>query len=257
MLDAMEADIARAQSSEDILDIYLSYFRDSAASLASRPASTARVPFRTFADKIPTFRARPEEADPDGTARTTVFVTAVRRRTDIDPNLSAESTFVTIIRGLLEFEAQQAQKAAARAGQNQGPCQARDIPRIPRTGAQDHHDYADLVTGQNMDFEVIPPGGPKCAFDGQDKNNPNVVWEVKTKHEWSTPEAISTGIFNPKVQQAVLKMESQLERCLSVAQRCGFQYKWAFENKSAAEFMKILWSGRVVVVHRPRGPVAP
>ena len=56
---------------------------------------------------------------------------------------------------------------------------------------------------------------------------------------------------------AILKMESQLERCKGVAQRCGFQYKWAFENKSAAEFMSILWKGRAVVVHRPRAGSGP
>jgi hypothetical protein len=103
-----------------------------------------------------------------------------------------------------------------------------------------------------MDFEVTAPSGLKCAFDGLDTNDPTVVWEVKTKHEWSTPHGITSGIFNPRIQEAIAKMESQLERCLGVAQRCGYQYRWAFENKSAAEFMQLLWRGRVDVVHRPR-----
>lgn len=255
MLDAMEADIGRAQSSEDILDIYLAYFRDSAAILAPRSTSGTRLRFRTYTDKITMFSVPPEQADSDGTQRTTVFVTAVKRRTDIDPKLSTDATFEAIIRGLLEFEVQQQQAAAARLGQNQGPCQTRPIPR--KGGDKNHDDYATEVTGQNQDFEVTAPGGLKCAFDGQDTNDPKVVWEVKTKHEWSTPQGIPSGIFNPRIQDAILKMESQLERCNGVAQRCGYQYKWAFENKSAAEFMSVLWKGRVVVVHRPRGGSGP
>jgi hypothetical protein len=193
---------------------------------------------------------RPERADPDGTARTPVFVNAVKRRKDIDPQISTDATLEAIIRGLLDFEAKQAQQAATRAGQNQGPCQSRAIPR--KGGNKDHDDYATFVTGQNMDYEVIAPGGPRCAFDGVDTHDPSVVWEVKTKHEWSTPHGIATGIFNPHLQSAIMKMESQLERCNSVAQRCGYTYKWAFETKEAADFLGILWKGRVTVVHRPR-----
>jgi hypothetical protein len=255
MLDAMEADIARAQTSEDILDIYLAYFRESAAMLAPRATSGTRLPFRTFADKIPLFHVPPEQADPDGTERTTVFVTAVKRRTDIDPKLSTDATLEAIIRGFLQHEAQQEQAVTARLGQNQGPCQTRAIPR--KGGNKDHDDYATEVTGQNTDFEVTAPGGLKCAFDGQDVKDPKVVWEVKTRHEWSTPQGIPSGIFSPRIQDAILKMESQLERCKGVAQRCGYQYKWAFENKSAAEFMSILWRGHVVVVHRPRAGGGP
>jgi hypothetical protein len=256
MLDAMEADVARAQSNEDILDIYLSYFRDSAAGLAPRAASATRARFRTYADKVTMYRVPPEQADPDGTARTTVFVNAVKRRTDIDPKLSTDATLEAIIRGLAEFEAQQEQAVAARLAENQGPCQARDIPRkggkVEGSVGKDHDDYATLVTGRDTEFEITAPGGLKCAFDGLDANNPTVVWEVKTRHEWSTPQGIPSGIFNPRIQNAILKMESQLERCNGVARRCGYTYKWAFENKSAAEFMSILWNGRVTVVHRPR-----
>jgi hypothetical protein len=251
MLDAMEADIARARSSEDILDIYLSYFRDSAAALASQ-AITSRRQFRTFADETTMFRITPAGADRDGTARTMVFVTAVKRRTDLDPKLSTDPTLESIIRGLVEFDARQEQIATDRAAKTSGPCLARPIPRKGgnKTG---HDDYAREVTGQVSDYEVSAPNGPKCAFDGLDATDPKVVWEVKTRHEWSTPQGIAGGIFNPHIQDAILTMESQMERCSAVAKRCGYEYKWAFENESAAKFMQVLWAGRVKVVHIPRG----
>jgi hypothetical protein len=249
MLDAIEYDVAQAKSNDDILDIYRSYFPDSAARLAP-DRNPQRVHYRTMRDKIRTFQVAPEGADGDGMLRTPVFVNAVKRRTDIDPKLSTDAALEAIIEGLLRFEAQQEASATARAEKDAGPCQAHDVPR--KGGDKDHDAYAKEVTGKDTDFELVTPGGPKCVTDGQDSTDPNVVWEVKTRHEWSTPQGIAGGIFNPNIQAAIMSMESQLARCQAVAQRCGYTYKWAFENKAAADLLAIMWKGRVIVVHRPR-----
>ena len=230
MLDALESDIKRAKSESDILDIYREYFRDSIA-VRRVPSSTQTTHFRTEVDRITNFRITPERADPDGTQRTKVFLDAVKRRSDIDPKITTDATLEAIIKGLVDFEAEQERKAAARlADQAQGPCQSGPIPR--KTSSPDHDEFARFVSGQtdDKDFEVKTPSGLACAYDGQDATNPLVVWEVKTRHEWATPQGIMGSIFSPRIQVRLSKMEIQIERCRAVAQRCGFTYRWAFET---------------------------
>ncbi len=164
-------------------------------------------------------------------------------------------TLEAIIRGLVEFERQQEVLTDEENARSQGPCRERAIPPPHKGGDKDHTAYATQVSGSESDFEISAPGGPKCAFDGRDTTNPRIVWEVKTRHEWSTPQGIASDIFNPNIQHAIMNMESQPARCASVAKRCGYEYWWAFENKDAADMLALLWSGRVKVVHRPRlGP---
>ena len=138
----------------------------------------------------------------------------------------------------------------------QGSCQAQSIPR--KGGNTDHDAYAKQVTGQDSDFEVATPAGTRCAFDGLDAKDSKVVWEVKTRHDWASLAGIPSLIFNPKINRgAVFKIEAQMERCRAVALRCGFTYKWAFEDQGAAQFVATLWNGRVVVVQIPRTGAGP
>jgi Domain of unknown function (DUF4157) len=258
MLDALADDVAKAASGEEVLDVYVAYFPDSVATPAPVvQAQNAR--YRPWPSKVGSLNLHPESADPGGTARAAVFVEAVKKRADVGK--SAEPTLKSIIAELLVFEARQSAAEEERNRRVQGPCRAREVNRKGENA--DHDAYAKTVTGADKDYEISMPadesrrtatggGSRTIAFDGLDSMNPKLVWEVKTGHEWASEHVIGSAIFAPYIQERLQKAERQLARGLAIANRCGYEYRWAFENQAAADFFATLWRGRVKVVHRAK-----
>jgi hypothetical protein len=263
MLDALEDDIAKAGSGDDVLEIYLHYFPESIARLSPPTgAQISGVRYRPWPSRVGGgIGLHPEIADRDGSARTAVFLNAARKRTDADTAL--DMSFRAIIKGLNQFEARQEASEEERWRRRKGPCREREINR--GGGDPDHNAYATFVSGSDKDFEVTAPADldpdrpqtgievpHRMAYDGRDTKNANIVWEVKTRHEWASSPDIGGAIFSPYIQERIVRAEEQLARGRAVARRCGYEYRWAFENADAADFARKKWGHLIRVEHRAR-----
>ena len=103
------------------------------------------------------------------------------------------------------------------------------------------------------DFEVTTPEGIKAQFDGQDASDPNVVWEVKTQHDWASAAGLASGtIFSPFIHKhRIYRLEEQRARFSAVARRCGFVLKYAFDDEKLANFIRDHWGNSPEVLYKP------
>lgn len=162
-----------------------------------------------------------------------VFMRAARTKVAAEPAL-AESPLIRALN--LTYVGEEAVR--------EGPCQARDL-NGHLGGNTEHNNFATVVTGGNPnDFEITSPEGWKCATDGRDLRNPNVVWEVKVGHDWTSDAGLARGsIDSPRLHTWMLSLESQRIRCAVAAARCGYQYKYAVDNFEVAQGLNAMWNG--------------
>ncbi len=239
VLDAMEDDVDNAASSGELVAIYRSYFPDSILGGARGGG--------TILDRVdPTFY--PKMIDAGGKVRARVFRAAVQNKIKENSALSTKDLVDAISQELAARETESRQEALRKEQEVQGPCEAGDVDR--KGGNEAHNEYATRVTGSTRDYRIVTPSGLECVTDGRDSKSRYLVWEVKTQHEWATKQGIIDAIFAPRKQGQILDLDEQVNRCLTVCARCGFQYKVAFQSKDAAAFMHRQWGGVPPVVHR-------
>jgi hypothetical protein len=125
-----------------------------------------------------------------------------------------------------------------------GPCDAQDI-KGHLGGNTEHNDFATVVTGGNSnDFRITSPEGWACTTDGRDLRRPNVVWEVKVGHDWITDAAVASGSIDaPRLHTWMLSLESQRIECARAAARCGYDYRFAVDNRDVARALNLMWRG--------------
>lgn len=161
------------------------------------------------------------------------FMRAARTKAAAEPAL-AESPLMRALK--LTYVGEEAVR--------EGPCQTRNLSGH-LGGNTEHNNFATMVTGGNPnDFEIISPEGWKCTTDGRDMRNPNVVWEVKVGHDWTSDSGLARGsIDSPRLHTWMLSLESQRIQCAIAAARCGYQYRYAVDNYEVAEGLNAMWNG--------------
>lgn len=251
VLEAIDADVARASSEQHVMQIYLAYFPDSMwpglveAGIQQMPAPASVTGWTTLDLQYNTERLiyRPKWFDPGGTARFATLAAALKKRLPKVPALSASALLKDILSH--DFDAIVEQQPSTK-----GQCTSADAIR---TGGNKEHDaYAKKVTGSDFDFKITTPEGVECVTDGRDTTAPNRVWEVKTFSEWATDAGQGSGaMFSPYINERVWKLEEQRARCSGVARRCGFDYVYAFDNEHVAAFMRRQWGNRPPVFFKP------
>jgi hypothetical protein len=249
ILDAIEYDVGRAESFEEIATVFYFYFRDITGFPEVFPATWVTEDGRTIRFR-PVFRegmaarqtywlAWESNPDHDGTARLEVFASAMKRRL-------AEIQEAARRRTISEME----EAVLGPEGRRQGPCHEREIPR-KKGGAETarHNRYADFVTGSSTEYRIETPEGIRCDTDGKDSRDPWLLWEVKTRHDWVSSPPMDAPYFGGPGGR-VAKLEEQRRRCVVAAARCGYKYMWAFESAEAAEVLARDWRGVPPIVHR-------
>jgi hypothetical protein len=230
ILDAIEFEIGQARTAADLLRIYRFYVKD-----PLQGPEPLLAPFFN-ADELP---AR----DPHGRLRMEVFLSSATKR---------EASLLRQIREELKAGERDALKSLVKkARETKGPCQAIHVPR--RGGDDIHNRFADLVTGRTTDFLLAAPGPIATYTDGLDSRDPNLVWEVKTRHQFLAEWALPGNIFAPRVQDAIMDIEAQRQRHMVVSARCGFRLAYAFDVLEVAEFFRRTWGNNPPVYHR-QGP---
>ncbi|MCR1024515.1 DUF4157 domain-containing protein [Cellulophaga baltica] len=184
------------------------------------------------------FNIFPENLDPGGISRMTVLMSALVTKVQAQPELLRRSQ---ILAALIEAE----DFALEGRSRRQGACSFRNVSN--RGGNQAHDIYASTVAAdrgygyQNDELEVQTPEGISYAFDAY---NPNYrdVWEVKTKHEWTSDAGMPRAPFMPRFDERIVRMDFQRLRGLYVADRCGLRFKYAFDNCDVALGMRNQWN---------------
>jgi hypothetical protein len=266
VLNAIERDVAAASSSNELIDIFRAYFPESVLSAGRSIAGGANyganvsLKWDTYFD--------PVALDPDGRARTLVFLNAATKKSAANPNIATDNLLKVLLKEWELHEQNELEERKKKLGVEKGKeCSVKEVAQAG--GDPDHDAYAKLVTGTDKDFQIVAPDGTQCTTDGREPMSQKSVWEVKTRHEWATSYGLPGAIFapyfsgrpnsqagpgNPPINQGrIMKIEEQRLRCLAVTSACGFRYAYAFETKEAADFMKAHWSsGGPPVYHKPR-----
>ncbi|MDO9498773.1 hypothetical protein [Falsiroseomonas sp.] len=244
ILDAIEYEVARAETDDDLRRIVSDYLPDSlfARSLLVEQVLLDRArgyaqPFGTGVLRIRRQFRIPSHLDPRAEQRMQVFSAAVAARTAAAPRLARGPLAQAVARNLM----------VAPPDEQPGPCNARDVPRL---GGHDRHNaYALHVTGSRSDHQVSTPEGISCTFDGLDPHRQ--LWEVKTGYRYFSEANIVWSPDVPRFHDIILGLEEQRMRCTFVAARCGYPYAYAFDNPEVARFMQVQWGGVPPVLHIP------
>jgi len=135
---------------------------------------------------------------------------------------------------------------------SQGPCNVQQCPRASCGGGNAEHDaFATLVThGNPNELMVDTPEGISCQFDGEDLQQPGLLWEVKTHHEFLTDLGMLRRGMSASVLAAILRLESQRMRCMFAASRCGYRYQYAFDDCVVARTFRAQWGNVPPVFYR-------
>lgn len=243
ILDAIEHEVARAGTDDDLAAILMRYLPDSLftrALLVDQLLDRQRTGYDRYGLVQPfTFRRFDisPDLDPGAAVRLQVFATAVRTRVAAAPQMRRQPMARRIAESLL----------AEPPEQRQGPCNARNVPR--RGGHAAHDAYALRVTGSRFDHQVDSPEGLSCIFDGLDPHNQ--LWEVKTGYRYFSEANIIWSPDVPRFHELILDLEEQRARCSFVAARCGYPYAYAFDNEEVAAFMRTQWGGVPPVYYIP------
>lgn len=251
ILDAIEYDVANvytgintAFSKLELMGIYAAYFPDSFRELALNFANVVALP-QTQRDAESRTRIRkhgfvvfqPSFIDPGGVARMTAFRAAAKR----DPK---------VMEALKEILGQPHELPDKPEPGMRGPCEGKEVPR----GSSDHDKYAFHVTKSPYEFHINAPNGIHCRSDGRDAQDPTLLWEVKTLHDWVTEAGLSRGsLHSTYIQERVMRLEAQRAECLEATKRCGYKYAYAFDDETVARTMKKYW-GNVPPVHFIKPP---
>jgi hypothetical protein len=247
ILDAIEHDVARAETDDDLRRIVGEYMPDSLLArslllerLALQRAGRLPTPVAPMILQVlPRFHL-PLNLDPRAEQRMQVFSAAVAQRTAAAPRLARGPLAQAVARNLM----------LAPPDPQDGACRER---QVPRGGGNARHDaYALHVTGSTTDYEISTPEGITCSFDGLDPHGQ--LWEVKTGYRYFSEANI---IWSPDVERfhdIILGLEEQRMRCTYVAARCSRPYAYAFDDGEVARFMQVQWGGVPPVFHIPPGP---
>lgn len=142
----------------------------------------------------------------------------------------------------------------------QGPC---DHKRTRARGGDRRHDlYAAHVARTNgyapvrgpmTELTWTTPEGVSYPFDTFDPGNYSNVWEVKTRHEWTSPLGMAAAPHHVRggMQERIVGLESQRLLGLYVATRCGLRFRYAVDNCEAYQGLSQIWSGLPPVVYIP------
>jgi hypothetical protein len=243
ILDAIEHEVSRANDDNDLSAILMRYLPDSTITrglLIDQLLDRHRTGYGRY-DPVQPFVFRlfdiSPDLDPGAAVRMQVFATAVRTRVATAPQLSRQPMARRIAESLL----------AEPPEQRQGPCHARDVPRLG--GHAGHDAYALRVTGSRFDHQVDTPEGLSCTFDGLDPHNQ--LWEVKTGYRFFSEANIIWSPDVPRFHELFLSLEAQRARCSFVAARCGYPYAYAFDDEEVAASMRSLWGGVPPVYYIP------
>lgn len=127
--------------------------------------------------------------------------------------------------------------------QDKTNCRTTNVPRLG--GNRIHDAYATKVTGSQFDFNVTTPYGNSVNFDGRVANT-HYVWEVKTGYGW---------LFNPSkktiAQKKLQEFDVQRNQQLQVANSCGFNLRWAFQDSAVANLLRTRWGNIPEVFYIP------
>ena len=184
---------------------------------------------------VPVF---PQNFDPGGVSRMTVLMTALSEKVRTRPELLRQSQVLAALLEAQDF-------ALEGRNRRQGACNFRNVPN--RGGNRAHDRYATAVAldqgygSQNDELQVETPEGISYSYDAY---NPNFrdVWEVKTRHEWTSDSGMPRAPYMPRFDQRIVQMDFQRLRGLYVADRCGLSFRYAFDNCDVALGMRTQWS---------------
>jgi len=254
VLDAIDYDVKKVNTENQLKAVYSTYFPDTMYTkwgLASTGptsyyaqlnlGSVSTVLGKLSFEDRPVYK--PKSFDPGAVGRTAVFLAAARERAKAVPQLTGWELFKQIAKSDLDVTIQNKPKA--------GPCQEGSRPRA---GSHPDHDaYATHVTGSADDYWIRTPEGLECNTDGRDVNDPRRLWEVKTGHEMFGATVQTGGaLYAPYVQNRLYRLEAQRERCSAAARRCGYNYAFAFDVESVADYVRQVWGNNPPVHYRAR-----
>lgn len=255
VLDAIESLVARATTPEQILLIYRSYLP---------PDLTLHLLYGAELDFFGPMRRGPSlpgsvfdpwvvypaDLDPSGLVRRHFFIAAARRRIR-----EVEALRETSLARVLEVNQDYVLEGKER---KEGPCRVKELDRFKYGGSNVRHNvYGLAVTkGNPNELQIETPEGIVCQTDGADRSNPRVVWEVKTRHEWTGDQRLFYRMDDPRLIERALALDWQRAKCLYVTNRCGYQYRYAFDVCETALAMRTQW-GNVPPVHHIPFPGEP
>jgi hypothetical protein len=110
-----------------------------------------------------------------------------------------------------------------------------------------HTDYAKYLGDTRLDYQVTTRYGLSADFDGK-INNKRIVIEVKTGHGWMLNKHLSPE-RRAERKQRLDGIVNQSEQQLEVANACGYELYWFFNEKPVADLIRSMV--RVNVVYKP------
>lgn len=257
MLDAIEHDFMLATTPDEDLGLFLSYLPELAPKRSMLDLSGPRLPATyTLGGK---------------TYRPTLPVRAAIVRVDVwfDPKTAQDRLdaikAVMSKRAKLQEEAarlkqeqerEQAQAAALAEAENvaltgrkrkEGKCTRKRNSQ--KGGNKRHNSYAIHVAKEKGYGKVTDeltwttPEGVALSFDTYDPNDLTKVWEVKTRHEWTSPTGMATAPYRvPDFSRRVEDLEVQRLTGLYIANRCGLEFRYAVDNCDAFTGLRQQWA---------------
>jgi hypothetical protein len=258
LLDAMEHAIANARSAGELASIYMEFIPDGYLynlmyDMAMGEGSGGMVNPRFARRWLPWDLEISDQLDPGGAQRVRVFMAAASRRASTLPELATSP----LAQWLAQNEAYML-AVLERGERSSGPCHVYECPRASCGGGNAEHDaFATHVTGNANELVVNTPEGISCQFDGEEVARPGQLWEVKTHHEFLTDLGMVRRGMSASVLAAILRLESQRARCAFAANRCGYQYAYAFDDCVVASAFRSQWGNIPPVYYRQFGTPRP
>ena len=128
----------------------------------------------------------------------------------------------------------------------EGPCYMKPVPR--KGGNQVHDRFAEhvaLIKGAFLtavaEIQVTTPEGASYTFDVFNAAT-NQAFEVKTRHEWSGDMGLGSTFYWDDFIKRAVKLDHQRMMGLYVANRCGLEFRYVFDNCDAVLGMRKQWS---------------
>lgn len=207
---------------------------------------------------------------PDGTAIGRVFPVGVpdfagvpiSARLDVFGDALRKSVLAERQRAKAAVLAEAEESALRGRGRRQGPCDSRRTAAIG--GDRRHNRYAAHVASANgyapiqgrlTELTWKTPEGVSYPFDTFDPGSLTDVWEVKTRHEWTSPLGMAAAPHHVRggMHERIVGLEGQRLLGLYVSNRCGLRFRYAVDNCEAYQGLSQAWSGLPPVVYIP-GP---
>ena len=249
ILDAMEHDVMLSTSIEEDMGLLLRYFPErwrpglqhdfgtglpGSVTLDNGTVVRPRLPAGAAIGKV-RFQYD-ENSVPD---RFRAFQAALAKRARLKKQRELEATLA---------EAEQFALKDLGGARVSGAC---DYKLTPRKGGNKKHDnYAKHVAKEkgfgnrvNKEIEWTTPEGASYSFDTYNPKDKTQVFEVKTRHEWASPERIGNApAYIPNLSERIIALEGQRLRGLFVAARCGLSFRYAFDACAAYRGFKQQWN---------------